>query len=73
MVTVYLPNDITLELLMLAAKENEELKIQGKKANITDATIISRIVKEWYQKRIDAGKAQVELWERVAQRKEAKQ
>jgi len=72
-ISVYLPNDITLELLMLAAKENEELKIQGKKANITDATIISRIMKDWYQKRIDAGKAQVELWERVAQRKEAKQ
>jgi len=52
MVNVYLPNDITLELLTMAKEENKHLN-KGEK-QITDATIISRIVKDWYKKRKEA-------------------
>jgi len=52
MVNVYIPNEITLELLTMAAKENEGKKKGGKQT--TDATIIGRIVREWYKARTEA-------------------
>jgi len=52
MVNVYLPNEITLELLTMAANENEGKK-KGEKQT-TDATIIGRIVREWYKTQMEA-------------------
>ena len=52
MVNVYLPNEITLELLMMAAKENEPKKKEEKQT--TDATIIGRVMRDWYKKHTEA-------------------
>jgi len=48
MVNVYLPNDIMLELLTMAKKENERKKKEEKQT--TDSTLIARIVKDWFRK-----------------------
>lgn len=52
MVNVYLPNEITLELLIMAANENKGKK--GGEKRITDATIIGRVMRDWYKKRTEA-------------------
>ena len=52
MVNVYLPNEITLELLMMAAKENEGKSKKEKQT--TDATIIGRVMRDWYKNRTEA-------------------
>ena len=48
MVTVYLRDEVELELLKLSHQENKELLAQGKKPIITKSKIVARIVEAWY-------------------------
>ena len=51
MVTVYLRDEVELELLKHAQRENEERMAQHKKPIITKSKIVARIVEAWYEGR----------------------
>ena len=49
MVNIYLKDEIELELLKIAEKENNALSAIGNKPNISKSTIIQRIVYAYFE------------------------
>jgi len=56
MVSVYLRDEILEEVMKVARQENEVLKKEGKKADVTTGRVVARIVEEWYNARKEAKK-----------------
>lgn len=55
-INVYLPSIIEIELWKIAQQENKELEEQHKTPNMSKAQVATRIVEDWFQKRVDAEK-----------------
>jgi len=55
MVSVYLRDEVLMEVMEVAREKNEDLKREGKKKFITTGKVVAEILEEWYQKRMERG------------------
>jgi len=57
MVSVYLRDEILMEVMEVAREKNEDLKREGKNEFVTTGKVVASIVEEWYQERMERGES----------------